>query len=832
MASSSNSGFSSTDGWKLGVLFLLFVVISYAFISFNHKLENYLRERKLRALRHVLHKLQHEIMLLGFISLSLIALQEPLLKICTKESVSSISSGYVDDPAEKYTHSCPVGEKPFWSATTIHQTHIFIFILAVTHVAYISLSMLVCIIKLNSWKKWEQGNHDIVPLNPHINPRLVIDANLIVLIWRAFWAQFRFSVNRELYLSLRRLFVERLGTPDDFHFHDFLVEAMEEDFANIIDTKVFMWFLAALWVTVPKYVFLPGGIAALAIMLFVGTMLEAVNIRLAQAAYERFEGEAATSKIVDKDGNSVSADGSSDGGDDRSSIHGAASPLGTGTMQAIAEDGKPTTNNNNQLGPSKSFGDYLKDRAGGFFKGVKEIVIPGNANKELTSEERSRRRRALRAEIDSKNYFWRGKPQILLTIFQYVLFENAMSLAMLIFSAWQDPDWLNTNANVKKNASVILFAVDILVLLHSAYFILPVYAISSVVGTHCSMSLVQYAKKMGISNERAVEAYRKRSDVKRNDGNDGNYPAGDDEFMYDSSGTQTPDFITNAADEVLNAAASQSTKKSTKGHHHHVPELFSHFVGLPTDKKRNEVTIAPFDHSLDNERSMTALLGAILTKQMRELRAKEAARAAQKNRPRPHTNHSPLAALKRTMSGRGLNLGLEEMTDSQQLPNSRFQGEALSSPKWDVSERAKLSLEKEETSSSREQQNTEEQQEEQQKQQKTTASSSSGGRMVSSTRAVPSLKDVFRFTEQQPARTRMSLGEEPTSVGTSTNEQGELEEVVVVDKRRSIDLTQMSIQEESTNEDNDEEKKNRKEKNDDVPLATARSLRDIFPSSK
>lgn len=104
--------------------------------------------------------------------------------------------------------------------------------------------------------------------------------------------------------------------------------------------------------------------------------------------------------------------------------------------------------------------------------------------------------------------------------------------------------------------------------------------------------------------------------------------------------------------------------------------------------------------------------------------------------------------------------------------------------------------------------------------------------MVSSMRAVPSLKDVFRFTEQQPARTRMSLGEEPTTVGTSTNEQGELEEVVVVEKRRSIDLTQMSIQEESANEDNDEEKKNRKEKNDDVPLATARSLRDIFPSSK
>ena len=88
-------GFSQTDGWKLGVLFLLVVVISYAFIEFNARLENYLKMKKLRALRHVLHKLQHEIMLLGFISLSLIALQEPLLKICVSgESLS----------ADQYTH--------------------------------------------------------------------------------------------------------------------------------------------------------------------------------------------------------------------------------------------------------------------------------------------------------------------------------------------------------------------------------------------------------------------------------------------------------------------------------------------------------------------------------------------------------------------------------------------------------------------------------------------------------------------------------------------------------------------------------------------------------
>jgi hypothetical protein len=609
-----------------------------------------------------------------------------------------------------------------------------------------------------------------------------------------------------VYLSLRRLFVERLGTPDDFHFHDFLVEAMEEDFASIIDTKVFMWVLAALWVTVPRYVFLPGGIAALAIMLFVGTMLEAVNIRLAQAAYERFVGEAAqTSKTMRENGED---DGDAEYTDDNNyspaPLKNKKNGMDTeenGTqlsrgMQTITEEEEKTAKSQSK----NTFSSFIRDRAGDFFKGVTGKGSM-HQHKELTSEERSKRRRALRAEIDSKNYFWRGRPQILLTIFQYVLFENAMSLAMLVFSTWQDPDWLSQNANVQANASILLFIVDIIVLLHSAYFILPVYAISSVVGTHCSMSLVEYAKKMGISNERAVEAYRRRSDYKRDD---------TDSYMYDSSGTQTPDF-----DDVLKAASSMSPPQThVKTKSQKAPEILSHFVGVPTDKsmaRRNEVPVAPFDHSLDNERSMTALLGAILTKQMREIRAKEAARAAQKAKPRPHSN-SPLAALKRTMSGRTLNLGLEEMTDSQQLPSSsRFRGEPLASPTWSVSERAK-------------QKEKEQQEEVQSSESKETPSQ---GRMVSSMRAVPSLKDVFRFTEQQPSRTRTSFSEETTDEQHPQEEVAtELEEVVVEQKRNrksSLDvMRKTSIDEErETTKDLDDDKSEEE--------VSKRSIKDIFP---
>jgi hypothetical protein len=258
----------------------------------------------------------------------------------------------------------------------------------------------------------------------------------------------------------------------------------------------------------------------------------------------------------------------------------------------------------------------------------------------------------------------------------------------------------------------------------------------------------------------------------------------------------------------MSSPQSQTKTKSQKA-----PEFLSHFVGVPTDKslaRRNEVP----DHSLDNERSMTALLGAILTKQMREIRAKEAARAAQKHKPRPHSN-SPLAALKRTMSGRTLNLGLEEMTDSQQLPSSsRFRGEPLASPTWSVSERAK-------------QKEKDEQEEVASPESKETPSTAPKGRMVSSMRAVPSLKDVFRFTEQQPSRTRTSFSEETRDEQHPQQEvKTELEEVVVEQQqKRKISLDIMR----KTSIDEERETTKNLDDDGDEEETSKRSIKDIFP---
>ena len=73
----------------------------------------------------------------------LTALQDALMKICVKEEGSY------------GTDECPRGEGPLWSATTLHQTHIFIFILACTHGSYVAVSAYVCSWKLRQWRRWE-----------------------------------------------------------------------------------------------------------------------------------------------------------------------------------------------------------------------------------------------------------------------------------------------------------------------------------------------------------------------------------------------------------------------------------------------------------------------------------------------------------------------------------------------------------------------------------------------------------------------------------------------------------------------------------------------------
>ncbi len=104
---------------------------------------------------------------------------------------------------------------------------------------------------------------------------------------------------------------------------------------------------------------------------------------------------------------------------------------------------------------------------------------------------------------------------------------------------------------------------------------------------------------------------------------------------------------------------------------------------------------------------------------------------------------------------------------------------------------------------------------------------SSKGRMVSSMRAVPSLKDVFRFTDQQPLRMRISeeISDEQQEV------KKELEEIVI-EQENSLDIekiqktTSIDEEREITKKSNDDDDDGNAKKEEET---SKRSIKDIFP---
>lgn len=62
-------------GWRVGVLFIIFLVVATAFDWGTDALDRYLKKRQKRALRHVVRRLQAELLVLGLLSLLLVAFE-------------------------------------------------------------------------------------------------------------------------------------------------------------------------------------------------------------------------------------------------------------------------------------------------------------------------------------------------------------------------------------------------------------------------------------------------------------------------------------------------------------------------------------------------------------------------------------------------------------------------------------------------------------------------------------------------------------------------------------------------------------------------------------
>ncbi|KAH8518600.1 hypothetical protein H0E87_000445 [Populus deltoides] len=276
-----------TPTWSVATVLTIFVVVSLIVERSIHRLSNWLRKTNRKPLLAAVEKMKEELMLLGFISLLLTATSSTIANICIPSkfydgNFAPCTRSEIDEEVEDNSsqgrkllmlpvlphplrrilngldrNTCKEGHEPFVSYQGLEQLHRFIFVMAITHVSYSCLTMLLAIVKIHSWRIWEDvahmDRHDVLTeinrektfrrqttfVRHHTSGPLVKNS---FLIWvTCFFRQFGCSVVRTDYLTLRKGFIMNHNLSLKYDFHSYMIRSMEEEFQRIVGVSGPLW---------------------------------------------------------------------------------------------------------------------------------------------------------------------------------------------------------------------------------------------------------------------------------------------------------------------------------------------------------------------------------------------------------------------------------------------------------------------------------------------------------------------------------------------------------------------------------------------------------------
>ncbi|XP_010528781.1 PREDICTED: MLO-like protein 1 [Tarenaya hassleriana] len=339
-----------TPTWVVAAVCTVIVAISLAVERLLHYLGQVLKRKKQKPLFEALQKVKEELMLLGFISLLLTVFQGVISKICVKEDllrhmlpcqlpnseegggehsatttkhfqkfagfqIAGITRRLLAEHAAAQAGYCAQKHKvPLLSAEALHHLHIFIFVLAISHVTFCVLTVVFGSARIHQWKKWEDSiaNQDFDQEQAfkdkvtHVHQHAFIKEHFLgfgkdsaILVWtHSFFKQFYGSVTKADYLTLRLGFIMMhcKGNPK-FNFHKYMIRALEDDFKRVVGISWYLWMFVVIflllnvngWHTYFWIAFIP-----FILLLAVGTKLEHVIAQLAHEVAEKhiaIEGE-------------------------------------------------------------------------------------------------------------------------------------------------------------------------------------------------------------------------------------------------------------------------------------------------------------------------------------------------------------------------------------------------------------------------------------------------------------------------------------------------------------------------------------------------------------
>ncbi|ESQ31071.1 hypothetical protein EUTSA_v10003913mg [Eutrema salsugineum] len=310
---------SQTPTWAVALVCTFFILVSVLLEKALHKVATWLWEKHKNSLFEALEKIKAELMILGFISLLLTFGEQYILKICIPEKAAA---SMLPCPAPLPTHDqdkthrrhlaaattssrCDEGHEPLISVTGLHQLHILLFFMAVFHILYSFITMMLGRLKIRGWKKWEQEtfSHDYEFSVDPSRFRLTHETSF-VRQHSSFWTkvpfffyagcflqQFFRSVGRTDYLTLRHGFIAaHLAPGRKFDFQKYIKRSLEDDFKVVVGISPLLWasFVVFLLLNVNGWeTMFWASILPILIILAVGTKLQAILTRMALEITDR-----------------------------------------------------------------------------------------------------------------------------------------------------------------------------------------------------------------------------------------------------------------------------------------------------------------------------------------------------------------------------------------------------------------------------------------------------------------------------------------------------------------------------------------------------------------
>ncbi|XP_037403725.1 MLO-like protein 1 isoform X3 [Triticum dicoccoides] len=294
-----------TPTWILAIVCALMVVISMAAERGLHYLGKKLKRNNQKPLYEAVLKVKEELMLLGFISLLLTVCQGMIEEICippdwrmhmlpckrqevapakehlvATQIIGRIGRRLLSKDATGAETCRQKGKIQLMSLESVHQLHEFIFVLAITHVVFSALTILLGGAKMHQWKQWEE---DAIQKDTAGN-----GPKKVTLVQNSEFVKENFKGN-DKYSRVLSWLAHCPGNLK-FDFNEYMLRVLESDFKVVVGISWYLWVFVVIflllningWNTYFWIAFLP-----LILLLAAGTKLEHVIAQLARDVAEK-----------------------------------------------------------------------------------------------------------------------------------------------------------------------------------------------------------------------------------------------------------------------------------------------------------------------------------------------------------------------------------------------------------------------------------------------------------------------------------------------------------------------------------------------------------------